>query len=60
MTLGGRPGLVRCENKPTLIVTEGKAGSDGLKGSMSFCPDCFVVFQKQIPQKAKVAKIKPL
>ena len=49
MTLGGVPKMVRCENKPTVIVTETQAGSDGLKGSMCLCDDCLEVAKKQLP-----------
>jgi len=48
-TLGGRPGLVRCTNKPQFIVTENEPGEDGLKGSMSLCAHCLTVFLKQMP-----------
>ena len=47
MTLGGRPGLERCTNKPTVIATEAKPGSDGLQGSMSLCEDCRQILIKQ-------------
>jgi hypothetical protein len=57
LTFGGRPGRVRCTNKPRLIVTEKKPGKDGLKGSMSLCPDCFAVFQKQELVEVKIIEI---
>lgn len=48
MTLGGVPGLVRCTNKPTVIVAERNPNpEDGQRGSMSMCPECFAVFKKQ-------------
>jgi hypothetical protein len=47
MTLGGRPGKrVRCSNKPQVVVQETVPGKDGLKGSMSLCGDCLVVFKQ--------------
>jgi len=49
MTLGGRPGLVRCQAAPGWIVTEKKPGEDGQIGSMSLCDDCLEVFLKQMP-----------
>lgn len=49
MTLGGQPGLVRCENTPLFIVTEKEPGEDGQKGSMSLCAECLEVFLKQMP-----------
>lgn len=48
MTLGGRPGLVRCENKPVTIATEVAPGKDGRRGSMSLCNDCWRVMVKQL------------
>lgn len=45
MTLGGAPGLVRCESKPTVIATETKAPH----GSMSLCDACWKVFNEQMP-----------
>lgn len=49
MTLGGRPGLERCKNPPTVIVEEARPNpKDGRKGSMSLCSDCLVVFGKQM------------
>lgn len=49
MTLGGTSKMVRCNNKPTVIVTEKQVGSDGLKGSMCLCDDCLNVAEKQLP-----------
>jgi hypothetical protein len=49
MTLGGGHKMIRCESKPTVIVTETQAGSDGLKGSMCLCDDCLEVAKKQLP-----------
>lgn len=50
MTLGGRPGLVRCENKPAYIVRETKPDGDGIIGSMSLCGDCLEVAKSQLPE----------
>lgn len=48
MSLGGSPHrLTRCKAKPTMIITENQPGRDGQRGSMSLCPSCWVVFQKQ-------------
>ena len=49
-TLGGVPKMIRCKNKPTVIATETKAGSDGLKGSMTMCDDCLKVAEEQLPK----------
>jgi hypothetical protein len=59
MTLGGRPGRVRCTSKPTVIATEVKPGADGLTGSMSLCDDCRAVMEKQMPGHATFSKIEP-
>lgn len=48
-TLGGRPGLVRCTNKPSVIATETKS-KDGQLGSMSLCVSCLIQFNKQMPK----------
>lgn len=48
MTLGGVPGRVRCEDKPTVIVTEVVPGPDGRRGSMSLCHHCWGVALKQL------------
>lgn len=48
MTLGGRPGLVRCTNPPTHLVTETAPGDDGRMGSMTLCDNCLIVFKKQL------------
>jgi hypothetical protein len=50
MTLGGKPGMVRCDRKPTVILTENKPGADGQKGSMSLCDGCLAQFRKQMPR----------
>jgi len=49
MTMGGGHKMLRCKNKPTVIATETKKGSDGLKGSMTLCDDCLKVANKQLP-----------
>jgi len=49
MTLGGRPGLVRCENKPVVIIHETEPDRNGLLGSMSLCQGCLKVFNEQQP-----------
>ena len=49
MTLGGRPGMVRCSNAPTVVATETAPGEDGRRGSMSLCADCRAVFERQMP-----------
>lgn len=46
MTLGPR-GMVRCENKPVVIVTEKDPGPDGQCGAMSLCPECLTIFVKR-------------
>ncbi len=58
MTLGGRPGLERCTNQPTMIATEKVPGPDGQIGSMSLCDHCFSVMQKQCPDMAFFERIK--
>ena len=47
MTLGGRPGLERCTNKPYVVAKENRPGKDGKRGSMSLCSDCLGVFVRQ-------------
>jgi hypothetical protein len=39
-TLGGRPRMVRCTNKPTTVAHEREPGPDGLRGAMSLCGEC--------------------
>jgi len=52
-TMGGYIGdprdgyRVRCESKPTVIVTEVAPASDGHKGSMALCDECLVAFKGQ-------------
>ncbi len=48
MTLGGRPGLVRCTNKPVTIATEKNPGTDGQFGSMSLCNECWMKMIEQL------------
>jgi hypothetical protein len=40
MTFGGVPRMMRCDNKPTVIV----------KGSMSLCDECLTVAKKNLPK----------
>lgn len=47
MTLGGKPGLIRCGNRPEVIITESSFGEDGKQGSMTLCGDCLHVFNTQ-------------
>ena len=48
MSLGGVPGLKRCNNKPLCVLTQLIPDpKDGLCGAMSLCPECFAVFFKQ-------------
>ena len=49
LTMGGRPELIRCTNKPAVIATEVKPGKDGQVGSMSLCTSCHLVFLQQMP-----------
>ncbi len=50
MILG--PGrMVRCSNKPEVIITERKPNAkDGMRGSMSLCPDCLVKARSSFPK----------
>jgi hypothetical protein len=58
MTLGGKPGMVRCDRPPTVLLTEVQPGDDGEKGSMTLCDGCLAVFRKQMPRGfAKVEDI---
>lgn len=51
MTLGGNPyARRRCTNRPSVIATENKPGSDGFIGSMSLCAECLTVFKRQMPE----------
>lgn len=52
MTFGGVPKLVRCTAKPTVIITEAKAGSDGKVGSMSVCESCLEAAKTQLGEAA--------
>jgi hypothetical protein len=49
-TLGGVPKMVQCTNKPAFIAHENEPGEDGLKGAMSLCLDCAVVFKEQMDE----------
>lgn len=47
-TMGGAIGVrPRCDSRPEVIVTEKVPGDDGLKGSMSLCGNCLIVFNEQ-------------
>lgn len=46
MTLGGRPQLERCKNRPSHVVTESAPGADGQIGSMSVCAKCMKVLEQ--------------
>jgi len=49
MTFGMAPGLVRCKNKPIVIVTEREVtNKDGERGSMSLCPHCYNKFVEKL------------
>jgi len=48
LTLGGRPEMIRCTDKPTVIAKEIKPGKDGLRGSMSLCTHCLLKFMTQM------------
>lgn len=54
MTLGGRPGRVRCSCPTNVIVREVAPGKDGLIGSMGLCYACLDVLGKQMPGHATV------
>lgn len=60
MTLGGRPGLERCTNEPTVILAETSPGDDGLMGSMSLCDSCLAVFRRQCADQLERVSITPL
>lgn len=47
MTMGGRPGMERCEAIPKVIVTEVDPGDDGERGAMSLCGSCLTTFNDQ-------------
>ncbi len=49
MTLGGRPGLERCIETPTFILSDTEPQEDGQMGSMSVCNSCFDQFRTQCP-----------
>lgn len=53
MTLGGRPGRVRCDAKPVFLVVEQEINpTDGRRGSMCLCAECKAVMSKQMPGAA--------
>lgn len=48
-SLGGTIGKrTRGTNKPSVIATEARAGRDGLVGSMSLCPACLEIAERQL------------
>lgn len=50
MTFGGVPGMVRCKNKPIVIIKDIVPGDDGLIGSMTLCASCWNVAIQQLGQ----------
>jgi hypothetical protein len=61
MTLGGCVGqMERCTSKPTVIITELKAGSDGRKGRMAVCEGCLAQYKKQNDNWRELVKVTPL
>ena len=46
-TLGGGHKMIRCENEPTVILTEKGPDDFGQTGAMSLCGDCLAVFNEQ-------------
>jgi hypothetical protein len=48
MTLGGRKEMIRCKNKPIVIIRELAPGDDGQYGAMSLCADCWKQAIKQL------------
>jgi hypothetical protein len=53
MTLGGKPGLIRCKNKPKYIAIEKtmKIKDDDFQGAMSMCINCKDVFITQMASR---------
>lgn len=49
MTLGPKPGFVRCKNKPSHIATEPPREDGKPQGSMSVCPECLSELSKKMP-----------
>lgn len=58
-TVGGTPGLVRCREKPAVIVEEVEPGGDGRHGEMSLCLECLIEFSKKRPLWKRVI-LKPV
>jgi len=50
MTLGGGHKMIRCKNKPTVVIKETKPGPDGLYGGMSLCDECLKKAYEQLPE----------
>jgi hypothetical protein len=48
----------RCSNRPTVIATEKKPGSDGRRGSMSICDECLPYLIRQMGKE--YAELTPL
>lgn len=59
MRLGVVEGYTQCCAKPVAVVSEKKAGPDGLRGSMSMCDSCLDVFKKQTAWTRRF-QIKPI
>lgn len=58
MSFGGIPGRIRCEEKPTVIITEKEQQGDGKKGSMSLCVECLEQAQRQLGDTFIIKAIK--
>lgn len=57
MTFGPRP-MIRCDNKPVVIIKENKKDEDGLRGSMSVCGGCLKTAKKKLgPKYFTITKI---
>ena len=61
-TVGGKIGnprngyRVRCEDLPTVVVTENQPGPDGKRGSMSLCASCHQALVDQLGADFATAK----
>lgn len=40
--------LIRCDNAPTVYITEREPDKDGVRGKMSLCDECLEVAKKQL------------
>ena len=57
LTLGGRPGLVRCTAKPVAVIKEVKPPKKGWeRGSMSLCGECLAQACEQLGMKKFTVK----